>query len=121
VLAVDLQGQIIAQATRSYPLFTHSQVGPSRIHRVEASLSALSDVTGQLDGHRALALVCLDKCAWFALNAEGRVIRPAILWNDQRTGKAVAAIEATISRQELIGRTGNHDWGFNCQISMVAN
>jgi len=40
------------------------------------------------------------------LNAEGRVIRPAILWNDQRTGKAVDAIEAT-SRQELIQRTGN--------------
>jgi len=31
-------------------------------------------------------------------NAEGRVIRPAILWNDQRTGKAVDAIEA-VSRQ----------------------
>jgi len=31
------------------------------------------------------------------LNAE--VIRPAILWNDQRTGKAVDAIEATVSRQ----------------------
>jgi len=36
--------------------------------------------------------------------AEGRVIRPAILWNDQRTGKAVDAIEATVSRQELIQR-----------------
>jgi len=31
------------------------------------------------------------------LNAEGRVIRPAILWNDQRTGKAVDAIEARFS------------------------
>jgi len=49
-----------------------------------------------------------------ALNAEGRVIRPAILWNDQRTGKAVDAIEAT-TRQ--IGRTGNPMTvqGFNCR------
>ncbi len=30
------------------------------------------------------------------LDAEGRVIRAAILWNDQRTGKAIAEIEATI-------------------------
>jgi len=29
------------------------------------------------------------------------------LWNDQRTGKAVDAIEAAISRQGLIQRTGN--------------
>jgi xylulokinase len=41
------------------------------------------------------------------LDAEGRVIRPAILWNDQRTGKAVAEIEATIPCQELLQRTGN--------------
>ena len=110
VLAVDLQGQIIAQATRSYPLFTPqpgwTEQNPS--DWVEASLSALSDVTGQLDGHRALALGLSGQMhGMVALNAEGRVIRPAILWNDQRTGKAVAAIEATISRQELIGRTGN--------------
>ncbi len=110
VLAVDLQGQIIAQATRSYPLFTPqpgwTEQNPS--DWVEASLSALSDVTQQLDGHRALALGLSGQMhGMVALNAEGRVIRPAILWNDQRTGKAVAAIEATISRQELIGRTGN--------------
>jgi xylulokinase len=41
------------------------------------------------------------------LDAEGRVIRPAILWNDQRTGKAVEEIEAAIPRHELIQRTGN--------------
>ena len=42
-----------------------------------------------------------------SLDAESRVIRPAILWNDQRTGKAVDAIETAIGRQELIDRTGN--------------
>jgi len=73
-------------------LFTPSQVGPSRtIGLGEASLSALSDVTGQLDGHRALALGLSGQMhGMVALNAEGRVIRPAILWNDQRTGKAAA-------------------------------
>ncbi len=41
------------------------------------------------------------------LDADGKAIRPAILWNDQRTGKAVVEIEAAIPRQELIQRTGN--------------
>lgn len=43
---------------------------------------------------------------WFRLTCDG-IIRLAILWNDQRTGKAVDAIETAIGRQELIGRTGN--------------
>jgi len=110
VVAVDLQGQVIASATRSYPLLTPqpgwTEQNPS--DWVKASLSALSNVTQQLDGQRAIALGLSGQMhGMVGLDAEGRVIRPAILWNDQRTGKAVAAIEATISRQELIQRTGN--------------
>ncbi len=110
VLAVDLRGQVIASATRSYPLLTPqsgwTEQNPS--DWVEASLSALSNLTQQLDGQRVIALGLSGQMhGMVGLDAEGRVIRPAILWNDQRTGKAVAAIEATISRQELIQRTGN--------------
>lgn len=110
VLAVDLQGQVIAFSTRSYPLLTPqpgwTEQNPS--DWVEASLSALSNVTQQLDGHRVLALGLSGQMhGMVGLDAEGRVIRPAILWNDQRTGKAVETIEATICRQELIHRTGN--------------
>lgn len=110
VLAVDLQGQVIASSTRSYPLLTPqpgwTEQNPS--DWVEASLSVLSNVTQQLDGHRVIALGLSGQMhGMVGLNAEGRVIRPAILWNDQRTGKAVETIEATISRQELIQRTGN--------------
>ena len=109
-IAVDLQGQIIAQTTRSYPLLTPqpgwTEQNPS--DWVEASLDALSNVSQQLDGHRAIALGLSGQMhGMVPLDAEGRVIRPAILWNDQRTGKAVAEIEAAISRQELIQRTGN--------------
>lgn len=109
-IAVDLQGQIIAQTTRSYPLLTPqpgwTEQNPS--DWVEASLNALSHVSQQLDGHQAIALGLSGQMhGMVPLDAEGRVIRPAILWNDQRTGKAVAEIEAAISRQELIQRTGN--------------
>ncbi|QDL08294.1 xylulokinase [Brasilonema octagenarum UFV-E1] len=110
-IAVDLlQGQVIAKETRSYPLLIPqpgwTEQNPS--DWVEASLDALFDVAQQLDGHRAIALGLSGQMhGMVPLDAEGKVIRPAILWNDQRTGKAVDAIEATIPPQELIQRTGN--------------
>ncbi|MEH2128425.1 xylulokinase [Nostoc sp.] len=109
-IAVNLQGQIIAQSTRSYPLLT-PQPGWTEQNSsdwVEASLDALFDVTQQLNGHQAIALGLSGQMhGMVPLDVEGKAIRPAILWNDQRTGKAVAEIEAAIPRQELIQRTGN--------------
>lgn len=109
-IAVDLHGQLIAQTTKSYPLCT-PQPGWTEQNPadwVEASLNALSDVAQQLSGNRAIALGLSGQMhGMVPLDADSRVIRPAILWNDQRTGKAVDAIEAAIPRQELIQRTGN--------------
>ena len=42
-----------------------------------------------------------------ALDAEDRVLRPAILWNDQRTAEECAEIERRIGLDELIAHTGN--------------
>lgn len=109
-IAVDLNGQLIAQSTKSYPLLT-PQPGWTEQNPedwIKASLDALADVAQQLSGHRAVALGLSGQMhGMVPLDTEGRVIRPAILWNDQRTGKAVEEIEATIPRQELIQRTGN--------------
>ncbi|MEH2238989.1 xylulokinase [Nostoc sp.] len=109
-IAVDLQGQIIAQAMRSYPLLT-PQPGWTEQNSsdwVEASLDALFDVTQQLNGHQAIALGLSGQMhGMVPLDAQGKAIRPAILWNDQRTSKAVVEIEATIPRHELIQRSGN--------------
>ncbi len=44
-------------------------------------------------------LVCLD--------AEGRVLRPAILWNDQRTMAECAEIEELVGFERLVALTGN--------------
>ncbi len=109
-IAVDLQGQAIAVATRSYPLLT-PQPGWTEQNPtdwLEASLKALLDLTQKLNGHSVIALGLSGQMhGMVPLDSDGRVIRPAILWNDQRTGKAVDAIETAISRQELIRRTGN--------------
>ena len=44
-------------------------------------------------------LVCLDD--------RDRVLRPAILWNDQRTGVECAEIEERVGVERLISLTGN--------------
>jgi len=109
-IAVDLHGQLIAQTTKNYALLT-PQPGwteQNPLDWVEASLVALSDVAKQLGDSRIIALGLSGQMhGMVALDADDRVIRPAILWNDQRTGKAVEAIETVIPRQTLIQRTGN--------------
>ena len=51
-------------------------------------------LTGQMHG-----LVCLDD--------KGRPLRPAILWNDQRTGDECAEIEGKLGLERLVELTGN--------------
>ncbi|MEA3439359.1 MAG: xylulokinase [Chloroflexota bacterium] len=52
-------------------------------------------MTGQMHG-----LVLLD--------AEGDVLRPAILWNDQRTGAQCEQIHEIVGKQRFLEITGNH-------------
>ena len=42
-----------------------------------------------------------------ALDADEQVLRPAILWNDQRTGAECEEIERRIGLEQLIAATGN--------------
>ena len=51
-------------------------------------------LTGQMHG-----LVLLDK--------DGKVLRPALLWNDQRTGAECDQMRAKVGQQRLIDITGN--------------
>jgi len=59
-----------------------------------ADAIAAVGVAGQMHG-----LVLLD--------AGGEVVRPAILWNDQRTAAECDAIRAIVGRERFIGITGN--------------
>jgi len=62
--------------------------------QVDAASIAAIGMTGQMHG-----LVLLD--------GEGRVLRPAILWNDQRTQAECDEIHARIGREKFIQITGN--------------
>ncbi|AFZ29223.1 xylulokinase [Gloeocapsa sp. PCC 7428] len=110
VVAVHPQGAIAAQATRSYPLLTPhpgwTEQNPN--DWIEATFEALTEVVQQLQDYQIIGLGLSGQMhGMVPLDAAGNVIRPAILWNDQRTGKAVATIETIVPRHELIQRTGN--------------
>ncbi|HEX2626273.1 MAG TPA: FGGY family carbohydrate kinase, partial [Candidatus Limnocylindrales bacterium] len=62
--------------------------------RIDPASVAAIGLTGQMHG-----LVLLD--------AADRVLRPAILWNDQRTAHACDEIRSAVGRQRLIEITGN--------------
>jgi xylulokinase len=102
-VAIDEDGAVLATATESYPLSTPhpgwAEQDPE--HWWQASrrvLDALPDgptgLSGQMHG-----LVCLG--------ADGEVLRPAILWNDQRTAAECAEIESRIGLERLLQLTGN--------------
>jgi len=105
-LAVDEAGAVLARAEVAYPLSTPrpgwSEQDPEDWWRAtEEALAALGvdevagiGLSGQMHG-----LVALD--------AAGTVIRPAILWNDGRSGAECAEIEQRIGLEQLIARTGN--------------
>jgi len=105
-LAVTPQGEVLARAEEGYLLSTPrpgwSEQDPEDWWRAsQAVLAAVGaeeaagiGLSGQMHG-----LVTLDEA--------DHVIRPAILWNDQRTAAECAEIEELIGLERLIGFTGN--------------
>jgi xylulokinase len=104
-VAVTPDGELIASAEEPYPLSTPragwSEQDPEDWWRAsERALAALGvqptrvGLSGQMHG-----LVCLDE--------QARVLRPAILWNDQRTAAECLEIEALVGAKRLVSLTGN--------------
>ncbi len=111
-LLIDAAGSVIGVASSTYdyetpkPLWSEQQpmlwwtATVNSIQQVLAETgidpTAVSGIglTGQMHG-----LVLLD--------AVGDVLRPAILWNDQRTGAECDEIRTIIGKQRLIDITGN--------------
>lgn len=109
-VAIDRSGATVASADRSYPLHTPqpgwTEQDPTDWR--EAATAALRELMGAL-GDRPVVGIGLSgqMHGMVALDDDGAVVRPAILWNDQRTDGAVQAIEERIPPETLIQRGGN--------------
>jgi xylulokinase len=102
-VAIEQDGAVAAVAEESYPLSTPhpgwAEQDPEAWWRAsQRVLAQLPEgpigLSGQMHG-----LVVLDK--------HDEVLRPAILWNDQRTGAECAEIERRIGLERLLELTGN--------------
>jgi len=106
-VALSPGGGVLATATRGYPLSTPrpgwAEQDPEDWWRAAdaalAEVAAGRDVAGIGLSGQMHGLVVLDNA--------GRVIRPAILWNDQRTAAECVEIEERIGLERLIALTGN--------------
>jgi xylulokinase len=105
-LRISSEGEVLARAEERYPLATPqpgwAEQDPEDWWR--ASEAALAEVGGDRVAGIGLSgqmhgLVALDDA--------DRVLRPAILWNDQRTGEECAQIEDRFGLRELVRLTGN--------------
>ena len=106
----DLEGNAIASCTEEYPMYQphNGWAEQNPDDWWNAAKTALSKVTanakdGEISGiglsGQMHSLVLLDK--------ENNVIRPAILWCDQRTSKECEEIENIIGRDRLVEITAN--------------
>ena len=105
-IAVSPEGEVLARAEQEYPLSTPApgwaeqdpedwwRAAQRALAQLGAGLEEPVGLSGQMHG-----LVCLD--------SSDRVLRPAILWNDQRTAAEVAEIEERVGLERLIRLTGN--------------
>jgi xylulokinase len=102
-LAVDGDGTVVGRTEEPYPLSTPrpgwaEQEPDDWVRATERALASLDATTlgfsGQMHG-----LVALDE--------HDVPLRPAILWNDQRTGAECAEIERRLGLDRLIALTGN--------------
>jgi xylulokinase len=106
-LALAEDGTVVGQAEHSYGLST-PQAGWAE-QDPEQWWSAAQTVLENLRhaGEPAGIGLSGQMHGLVALDAQDRVIRPAILWNDQRSAEECAEIETGVGLDELIAQTGN--------------
>lgn len=113
VIAVDTAGRVVAKASRDYPMINLRQGWSEQDADLwwSATDEALRELTQQLPERgqevRGIGL-CGQMHGLTALDADARVIRPAILWNDQRAAEECAWItEQAGGLDELLRMTRN--------------
>ncbi len=108
-LLVTGDGRVVASAAEDYPLLTPRPGWTEQQPEAwwQASCRVLAALGDRAPGPiEAIGLTGQMHGAVF-LDADGEVIRPALLWNDQRTSDECAEIEARIGAERLREITGN--------------
>ena len=112
-VVIDPQGRLLGEAMQEYPCFTPrplwSEQDPE--HWWQATLATIQQAVSQagIDPQQVKGIGLSGQMHGSVfLDQQHRVIRPAILWNDQRTAQECQEIEQRAgSREELIRLVAN--------------
>jgi xylulokinase len=111
-LLINSDGSVVSSSTVEYPLFTSrplwSEQNPEDWWR--ATRESIRDVLERsgIDAHQISGIGLTGQMHGLVmLDAHGAVIRPCILWNDQRTMDECVQITKTIGLSRLLELTGN--------------
>lgn len=111
-LLIDEKGRVVAVATSTYPLSTPRPLWAEQDPELwwKATQQSISEVldSQQVDPE-AIAGVGLtgQMHGLVLLDARGEVLRPAILWNDQRAAAECDQMRETLGLARLVEITGN--------------
>lgn len=110
VVALDRHGQVVAHADHAVTLLT-PEPGWTEQHPaawLRASEAGLRQVVAEVGAARVAAIGLAGQMhGMVPLDASDHVVRPAILWNDQRTADAVLEMSERVSPARMIARGGN--------------
>ena len=111
-LLIDEKGEVIAVASNPHTLQTPKPLWSEQDPRewwdaVAASIKSVLEKAG-ISGERVGAVGLTGQMHGLVLlDGDGKVLRPAILWNDQRTQSQCDEIHRIIGKEKFIRITGN--------------
>jgi xylulokinase len=106
-VAVDESGEVVAEASSEYPLYTPR---PGWTEQDPADWwEGAKEVLGKVAGVGEVGGIGLtgQMHGSVFLDASDRVVRPALLWNDQRTQAQCDEITRAVGEERLISIAGN--------------
>ncbi len=111
-LLIDERGRVAASATTALTLQTPKPLWSEQDPHewwtgTAASIRKALSIAGAKGGDVAAVGLTGQMHGLVLLDGRRRVLRPAILWNDQRTGAECAEIERRVGRSQLVREVGN--------------
>ncbi|MBK7709139.1 MAG: xylulokinase [Acidobacteria bacterium] len=110
-VVIDESGAVVASATSVHEDFASPEIGWAEQHPGDWWRAACEAIGGVLDTVSADEIVAVGLSGQMhgsvLLDESDEVIRPALLWCDQRTGKQCAEITRAIGKERLIDLVSN--------------
>jgi xylulokinase len=109
-LLVSAEGKVVDSATPEYPFQTPRPLWSETDPDVwwEATCKAIRSLISEIDPSEVTAVGLTGQMhGMVALDSKGRVLRPCIMWNDQRSFRECDEITQKVGESEILRITGN--------------